>query len=45
VDCPDLAEIEINPLMAGPAGEIAVDARATLAAQTFPTGEPERAAP
>jgi acetyl coenzyme A synthetase (ADP forming)-like protein len=31
-DCEALVEIEINPLIAGPGGAIAVDARATLAA-------------
>jgi acetyltransferase len=31
VDVPDLAEIELNPLIATPAGAIAVDARARLA--------------
>jgi acyl-CoA synthetase (NDP forming) len=30
VDLPELAEIEINPLMVGPAGAVAVDARARL---------------
>jgi acetate---CoA ligase (ADP-forming) len=30
VDLPELAEIEINPLMAGPDGAVAVDARARL---------------
>jgi acyl-CoA synthetase (NDP forming) len=30
VDLPDLAEFELNPLMAGPDGVVAVDARATL---------------
>jgi acetyltransferase len=29
-DLPELAEIEINPLMAGPEGVVAVDARARL---------------
>lgn len=29
-DLPDLAEIEVNPLMAGPDGAVAVDARARL---------------
>ncbi len=32
VDLSDLAEIELNPLMVGPEGVVAVDARATLAA-------------
>jgi acetyl-CoA synthetase (ADP-forming) len=31
VDVPELAEIEINPLTAGPGGAVAVDARARLA--------------
>jgi acetyltransferase len=30
-DCPDLLDIELNPLVAGGTGAIAVDARATLA--------------
>jgi acetyltransferase len=30
-DCPDLAEVELNPLVAGATGAVAVDARATLA--------------
>jgi acetyltransferase len=30
-DCPDLAEVEVNPLVATSAGVVAVDARATLA--------------
>ena len=30
LDLPELAEIEINPLMVGPAGAVAVDARARL---------------
>jgi succinyl-CoA synthetase beta subunit len=30
VDLPELAEIEINPLTAGPDGAVAVDARARL---------------
>ena len=30
VDWPDLLELEVNPLMAGEGGVIAVDARATL---------------
>ena len=30
VDLEDLAELEVNPLVAGPAGVIAVDARASL---------------
>jgi hypothetical protein len=29
-DLPELAEIEINPVMAGPGGAVAVDARARL---------------
>ena len=31
VDCPDLTEMELNPLVATPTGVVAVDARATLA--------------
>jgi acetyltransferase len=31
VDCPDLTEMELNPLVASPTGVVAVDARATLA--------------
>jgi acetyltransferase len=30
VDHPDLAEFEINPLLAGPGGVVAVDVRGTL---------------
>jgi acetyltransferase len=33
VDLPDLAEIELNPLMAGAEGVVAVDARASLVAE------------
>jgi acetyl coenzyme A synthetase (ADP forming)-like protein len=33
VDLSDLAELEVNPLVAGPGGVIAVDARASLAPQ------------
>jgi acetyltransferase len=29
-DCPDLVELDLNPLVATPAGVVAVDARATL---------------
>ena len=29
-DCPDLVELDLNPLVATPTGVIAVDARATL---------------
>ena len=39
VDCPDLTEMELNPLVASPTGVVAVDARATLtraAATAFP---------
>jgi acetyltransferase len=35
-ELPALSEIEVNPLMAGPAGAIAVDARATLTAWPGP---------
>ena len=31
VDCPDLTEMELNPLVTSPTGVVAVDARATLA--------------
>ena len=34
MDCPDLSEIELNPLVASPAGAVAVDARGTLADAT-----------
>jgi acyl-CoA synthetase (NDP forming) len=34
-DCPDLVDVELNPLVASAAGVIAVDARATL---TRPAG-------
>jgi acetyltransferase len=39
VDLPRLAEIELNPLLAGPKGVVAVDARATL---TAPAGRTSR---
>jgi acetyltransferase len=35
-DLPELAEIEINPLMAGPDGVVAIDARARLAPEATP---------
>jgi acetyltransferase len=39
VDVPELLEIELNPLVAGPNGAIAVDARArTAAAGATPDG-------
>jgi succinyl-CoA synthetase beta subunit len=31
VDCPELTEMELNPLVASPTDVVAVDARATLA--------------
>jgi acetyltransferase len=34
MDAPDLAEIELNPLVVGPDGVIAVDARATVTTKT-----------
>jgi acetyl coenzyme A synthetase (ADP forming)-like protein len=34
MDCPDLSDIELNPLVASPAGVVAVDARGTLADAT-----------
>jgi acetyltransferase len=42
VDCPDLVEVELNPLVATPAGVVAVDARARLArhAPSDPAGAP-----
>jgi acetyltransferase len=40
VDIPDLEEIELNPLVAGPWGAIAVDARATLPAGSIGSGAP-----
>ena len=42
VDCPDLVEVELNPLVATPAGVVAVDARARLArhAPSGPAGAP-----
>jgi len=39
-DVPELAEMELNPLIAGPAGAVAVDARARLEAGG-PDGHPE----
>jgi acetyltransferase len=39
MDCPDLTEMELNPLVASPTGVVAVDARATLA-RVAPTGAP-----
>jgi acetyltransferase len=47
-DCPQLEEMELNPLLAHPAGVVAVDARATLTgtpstdAIRTPPGEPPR---
>ena len=39
-DVPELAELEVNPLVAGPAGVVAVDARGKAAAGgTPPAGE------
>jgi acetyltransferase len=43
VDCPDLTEMELNPLVASPTGVIAVDARATLACP--PAGAPAATTP
>ena len=42
VDCPDLVEVELNPLVATPTGVVAVDARARLArhAPSDPAGAP-----
>jgi acetyl coenzyme A synthetase (ADP forming)-like protein len=40
-DLPELAELEINPLVAGPEGSVAVDARGRVA--PVPAGAPERA--
>jgi acyl-CoA synthetase (NDP forming) len=42
VDCPDLVELDLNPLVATPTGVVAVDARATLArsAATSASGDP-----
>ena len=42
VDCPDLVEVEMNPLVAAPTGVVAVDARARLArrASSDPAGPP-----
>ena len=36
VDVPELAEIEVNPLVVSPAGALAVDARARLAPEAPP---------
>jgi acyl-CoA synthetase (NDP forming) len=36
-DCPDLLEVELNPLVAGATGVIAVDARALLAGPATPS--------
>jgi acetyltransferase len=41
-DCPDLAEVELNPLVATPTGVVAVDARARLA-RTARSSEPAEA--
>jgi acyl-CoA synthetase (NDP forming) len=43
-DCPDLVEVELNPLVAGTTGVITVDARATLA-QPRPTSTPRAPTP
>ena len=42
VDCPDLVEVELNPLVATPTGVVAVDARARRArhAPSDPAGAP-----
>jgi acyl-CoA synthetase (NDP forming) len=36
-DCPDLLEVELNPLVTGATGVVAVDARATLARPAAPS--------
>jgi acetyltransferase len=36
-DCPDLLEVELNPLVAGAMGVVAVDARAALARPATPS--------
>jgi succinyl-CoA synthetase beta subunit len=42
VDCPDLAEVELNPLVVTPTGVVAIDARARLTrhAPSDPAGAP-----
>jgi acetyltransferase len=44
-DCPDLLEVELNPLVAGTASVVAVDARATLARRPMTPGAPRATTP
>jgi acetyltransferase len=39
LDCPELAEVELNPVVASPTGAVAVDARGTLVSSA-PAGPP-----
>jgi acetyltransferase len=45
VQCPELLEMELNPLVAGPTDLVAVDARATLAPPVAATGAAEASPP
>jgi acetyltransferase len=43
VQCPELVEMEVNPLVAGPTDLVAVDARATLTPPVAAEASPPRA--